>query len=175
MVDCNLLFFFRERDEELDAITLSAQTLVFHLKKLNDLTRHGNRVAVDNLQIASLLALFVSDHFGGSDKSAIIERTRKSVSGSNYVKPFICTCSTGSSNNFSANTVEDITLSKICEKSLHSIKERESSIIVPIGTVQFGVCRHRALLLKVIIVTLFILQFLYEYSFFAIFCACFLL
>ncbi|KAI4345697.1 hypothetical protein L6164_012797 [Bauhinia variegata] len=144
----------RDIDEELDAITLSAQSLVFHLKQLNNLTRHGNPAAVDNLQIASLLALFVSDHFGGSDKSAMVERTRKSVSGSNYQKPFVCTCSTGSSSNIcdstkpAVDTVEDIIFSDICEKSLRSIKAKRSSIIVPIGAVQFGVCRHRALLLK---------------------------
>ncbi|KAF7806914.1 Mitogen-activated protein kinase kinase kinase 1 [Senna tora] len=144
----------RERDEELDAITLSAQALVFHLKQLNDFTRHRNQAAVDNLQIASLLALFVSDHFGGSDRSSIVERTRKSVSGSNYHKPFVCTCSTGSNSDITAstkpvvNSVGDITLTNICEKSLDSIKKRRSSIIVPIGTVQFGVCRHRALLFK---------------------------
>lgn len=151
------MFSFRERDEELDAVTLSAQALVFHLKQLDEFNKHENQAAVDNFQIASLLALFVSDHFGGSDRSAIVERTRKSVSGSNYQKPFVCTCSTGSNSDSSAstkpvvNSVEDITLTNICEKSLDSIKRRQSSIIVPIGSVQFGVCRHRALLLKVII------------------------
>ncbi|XP_054821483.1 uncharacterized protein LOC129320211 isoform X1 [Prosopis cineraria] len=144
----------REKDEELDAITLSAQSLVFHLKQLNDVAKHGNKAALDSFQVASFLALFVSDHFGGNDRGAIVERTRKSVSGSNYHKPFVCTCSTGSSSDVSAssklvvNSAEDITLTNICEKSLESIKRRRSSIIVPIGSVQFGVCRHRALLLK---------------------------
>ncbi|KAK4258014.1 hypothetical protein QN277_007527 [Acacia crassicarpa] len=144
----------RERDEELDAITLSAQSLVVYLKQLNDFNKHGNQAAPDSFQVASLLALFVSDHFGGSDRGAIVERTRKLVSGSNYHKPFVCTCSTGSKSDISAssipvvNSVEDITLTNICEKSLGSIKRRRSSVIVPIGSVQFGVCRHRALLLK---------------------------
>ncbi|WVY95733.1 hypothetical protein V8G54_027884 [Vigna mungo] len=121
--------------------------------------KHGNQDVVDNLQTASLLALFVSDHFGGSDRGAIIEQTRKSVSGSNYNKPFICTCSVGSSTSIRAstepvvNTIDDITLSKTCEKSLDSIKKRRNSIIVPIGSVQYGVCRHRALLFKVIVDT----------------------
>ena len=80
--------------------------------------------------MASLLALFVSDHFGGSDRSGIVERTRKSVSGSNYNKPFVCTCSAGSSTSISsptepvANTIEDITLSKMSEKSLDCIKKK---------------------------------------------------
>lgn len=159
------LFSFSTRDEELDAVLLSARTLVYNLKKLNGLNRHGNQAAVDSLQTASLLALFVSDHFGGSDRGAIVERTRKSVSGSNYNKPFVCTCSVGSSSGISSshrpvlNTMEDITLTKISEKSLDSIKKRRSSIIVPIGSVQFGVCRHRALLFKVNIGSIFILKF----------------
>ncbi|KAK7343622.1 hypothetical protein VNO77_12515 [Canavalia gladiata] len=143
----------RKRDEELDAAMLAAQALVFNLKQLNGF-RPGNQAVVDNLQTASLLALFVSDHFGGSDRGAIVERTRKSVYGSNYNKPFVCTCSAGSSTGISASTeavvnaVQDITLSKISEKSLDSIKKRRKSIIVPIGSVQYGVCRHRALLFK---------------------------
>ncbi|XVE81685.1 hypothetical protein DITRI_Ditri15bG0085100 [Diplodiscus trichospermus] len=143
----------RERDEELDAIALSAQALVFHLKHLNGLAKDKEQVPVDNFQIASLLALFVSDRFGGSDRSGIVERTRKAVSGSNYKKPFICTCSTGngesaSASNKTLDTVEDIVFSELCERSLRSIKSRRNSIVVPIGTLQFGVCRHRALLMK---------------------------
>ncbi|GAU35857.1 hypothetical protein TSUD_63470 [Trifolium subterraneum] len=144
----------RKRDEALDAIMLSAQAIVSNLKQLNGLNKPGSQGEVDNLQTASLLALFVSDHFGGSDRGAIIERTRKSVSGSNYNKPFVCTCSTGSSTSLNVanepalNTIEDIDLSKISEKNLDSIKKRRKSIIVPLGSVQYGVCRHRALLFK---------------------------
>lgn len=82
----------RGQDEELDAIVLSAQALVFRLKQLNCLTRDGDWI--NELQVATLLALFVSDHFGGSAKGAMIERTRRAISGSNYEKPFVCTCST---------------------------------------------------------------------------------
>ncbi|KAJ7954828.1 Mitogen-activated protein kinase kinase kinase [Quillaja saponaria] len=146
----------RERDEELDALTHSAQALVFHLKQLDGLTRHRDQADVDNMQIASFLALFVSDHFGGSDRSALVERTRKCVSGSNYEKPFVCTCSTGRSDSICAlastkpvvEGIEDIIFTDICEKSLRSIKARRKSNIVPIGALQFGVCRHRALLMK---------------------------
>jgi len=157
------LLCFRQRDEELDAILLSAQGLVSNLKQLNGLNKTGSQDEVDNLQTASLLALFVSDHFGGSDRGAIIERARKSVSGSNYNKPFVCTCSTGSSTSINAatepvvNAIEDINLSMISEKSLDSIKKRQNSIIVPIGSVQYGVCRHRALLFKVSSVVIFII------------------
>uniref|UniRef100_A0A2P2K8G6 LRR-RLK n=1 Tax=Rhizophora mucronata TaxID=61149 RepID=A0A2P2K8G6_RHIMU len=142
----------REKDEELNATTLSAQLLISRLKRLN--CSKGRSKVIDDLQIASLLALFVSDHFGGSDKSASIERTRKAVSGSNYQKPFVCTCSTGNSDSIAKltkqilDTTEDIVLSDLCEKSLRSIKARRSSVVVPLGSLQFGVCRHRALLMK---------------------------
>lgn len=144
----------RERDEKLDAIVLSAQAMVFRLKKSMQKTNDREQITVDHLQIASLLALFVSDHFGGSDRTAIIERTRKAVSGSNYRKPFVCTCSTGNSDNINTSTkqildsTEDIVFIDLSERSLHSIKARRNSIVVPIGTLQFGVCRHRALLFK---------------------------
>lgn len=147
---------FRERDEDLDAITLSAQALVFHFRQLNGLNRNWDP-AVDVLQIASFLAFFVSDHFGGSDRGAIVERTRKSVSGSNYQKPFVCTCSTGNSDGVGTTSkavvdaVEDIIFSDLCEKSIRSVKGRQNSIVVPIGALKFGVCRHRALLMKVIL------------------------
>lgn len=129
---------------------------MFHLKQLNGLTSNRD-AAVDFLQIASLLALFVSDHFGGSDRGAIVERTRKAVSGSNYRKPFVCTCSTGNSNIVGTasktvvDTVEDVIFSDLCEKSIRAMKVRQNSLVVPIGTLQFGVCRHRALLMKVIL------------------------
>lgn len=149
------ILIFRERDEELDAIAHSAQGLLFRFKQLHYLIRDGDWV--DELQIASLLALFVSDHFGGSDRGSIVERTRKDISGSNYRKPFVCTCSTGNSNSRSTKPVDefltDIVLSDLCEKSIRSIKERRNSIVVPLGALQFGVCRHRALLLKVICVS----------------------
>lgn len=108
------------------------------------------------LQTASLLALFVSDHFGGSDKSSIVQRARKSASGANYGKPFVCTCATGIScdttkANKRVDNVEETFFHVICEKSLLSIKERRNSIIVPIGGLQFGICRHRALLMKVLL------------------------
>jgi len=63
-LDC--LLSSRKFDEELDAVMLAAQALVYNLKKLNGLNRYVNQDGVDNLQMASLLALFVSDHFGGS-------------------------------------------------------------------------------------------------------------
>ncbi|KAJ9182180.1 hypothetical protein P3X46_006203 [Hevea brasiliensis] len=80
--------------------------------------------------------------------------SREAVSGSNYRKPFICTCSTGNDDSINASTKhilgtsEDIIFSDLCEKSLHAVKARRNSIVVPLGDLQFGVCRHRALLMK---------------------------
>ncbi|WCJ23869.1 Leucine-rich repeat protein kinase family protein [Euphorbia peplus] len=142
----------RGKDEKLDATVLSAQALVSRLKRLNVIVKQGSMVSVDNLHIVSLLALFVSDHFGGSDKSFTVQRARKAVSGSNYDKPFVCTCSTGNNDGLTEKQVSGITeqniLSDLCEKALHSVKARRNSIVVPLGNLQFGVCRHRALLLK---------------------------
>ncbi|GLT78612.1 hypothetical protein SLA2020_501410 [Shorea laevis] len=145
----------REKDEDLDAIILYAQAWVFYLKQMKGFTKDMEQAGVDNLQIASWPALFVSNHFGGSDRNAIVEKMRKTVSGMNYSKPFVCTCLTRNSdmNNSSTSTkilgtVEDINFSDICESSLWSIKSKRNSIIVPRGALQFGVCRHRALLLK---------------------------
>ncbi|KZV25945.1 ras guanine nucleotide exchange factor L [Dorcoceras hygrometricum] len=144
----------RERDEELDSILLRARKLVYQFKQMNRSIDKDGGVVIDNLQIASLLALFVSDHFGGSDKCAVVQRTRKAVSGSNCKKPFICTCTTGMSDASSKTSshglesVDDIVFHDICEKSLRFVKERRSSTVVPIGDLKFGVCRHRALLLK---------------------------
>ncbi|KAL8486482.1 hypothetical protein ACS0TY_023240 [Phlomoides rotata] len=143
----------RERDEELDAILLCARALMYKFKQINGSTDEHEESAIDSLQAASLLALFVSDHFGGNDKSAVIQRTRRAVSGSNHMKPFICTCASGiiagtSKAKQAVNSVEDVVFHDVCEKSLQSIKERRNSIIVPIGSLQFGVCRHRALLMK---------------------------
>ncbi|XP_019094836.1 PREDICTED: uncharacterized protein LOC109124472 isoform X2 [Camelina sativa] len=144
----------RAKDEVLDAITVSARALVARLKKLNCLATDVDEASIDNLQVASFLALFVSDHFGGSDRTAIVERTRKAVSGTNYQKPFICTCLTGNQDDLTAlnkqvsTTAEDVILSDVCEKSLRSIKSKRNSIVVPLGKLQFGICRHRALLMK---------------------------
>ncbi|KNA19759.1 hypothetical protein SOVF_058550 [Spinacia oleracea] len=144
----------RGRDEELDAILLSAQAMVLRLKKLTGLRLRRELTADDNFLVASWLALFVSDHFGGGDRVSFVERIRKDVSGSNYQKPFVCTCAVGNSENGmvaskkNLHTMEDVVLQDICEKSLHTIKTRHNSVVVPLGALQFGVCRHRAVLMK---------------------------
>lgn len=152
-----LFLMLRAKDEVLDAITLSARALVARMKILNCPPADVDQVSVNNLQVASYLALFVSNHFGGSDRTAIVERTRKvALSGTNYQKPFVCTCVTGNQDDLAAlnkqvsatTTVQDVNFSDVCEKSLRSIKSKRNSIVVPLGKLQFGICRHRALLMK---------------------------
>ncbi|KAF6161821.1 hypothetical protein GIB67_008582 [Kingdonia uniflora] len=143
----------RERDEELDVIALSAQALLSPLKQQNISVQDGKEMAIDNLQRASLLALFVSNWFGGSDRSNLIARTRKSVAGSNYSKPFVCSCPTGNDDNRTfcnpiLSSAENFNFLDLCEKSLRSIKQARNSNVVPIGTLRWGVCRHRAVLMK---------------------------
>ncbi|PWA82621.1 Armadillo repeat-containing protein 3 and Serine/threonine-protein kinase CTR1 [Artemisia annua] len=110
-----------------------------------------NSAASDSIPKASRAHDTTSDHFGGSDKSSMVDRARKSVSGSNYKKPFVCTYPTGNNKYImksatqSISSAEDTVLLNMCEKSLQLVKARRNSIIVPIGTLQFGVCRHRAL------------------------------
>ncbi|KAF2616874.1 hypothetical protein F2Q68_00042807, partial [Brassica cretica] len=136
----------RAKDEVLDAITLSARAMVARMKILNCPPADVDQVSINNLQVASYLALFVSDHFGGSDRTAIIERTRKvALSGTNYQKPFVCTCVTENQDDSAA---QDVNFSDVCETSLRSIKSKGNSIVVPLGKLQFGICRHRALLMK---------------------------
>ncbi|XP_078429569.1 leucine-rich repeat protein kinase family protein isoform X2 [Wolffia australiana] len=125
----------REIDEELDVITLSAKHMLSRVRRSNfddDLTR------------ASILALFVSDFFGGSDRSYNTQWMRRSALGAPEQRPFVCTCSMGS--EFKVN--DSISFSDLCDKSLRKTKEVRNSAIVPIGAVRFGVCRHRAVLMK---------------------------
>ncbi|XP_077239811.1 leucine-rich repeat protein kinase family protein [Tasmannia lanceolata] len=144
----------RERDEELDAIALSAQVLMSSLKQQRSSTKEKEESSVDDSQRALVLALFVSNCFGGSDRSQTVARMRKAVAGSNCQKPFVCTCPTGNNYDIRATreqsngTVENFKFIDICERSLRFIKEQRNSNVVPIGTLRFGVCRHRAVLMK---------------------------
>ncbi|MQL80067.1 hypothetical protein Taro_012525 [Colocasia esculenta] len=143
----------REKDEELDAILLTAKRLLSMLKRPNNFGEEAEFV-VDDLHRASMLALFVSDCFGGSDRSCSVLRMRHSVLGSCEQRPFVCTCSTGNNYNFKERPDQiyglmgNINFTDLCDKSLRLTKESRKSVIVPIGAVRFGVCRHRAVLMK---------------------------
>ncbi|KAF9607036.1 hypothetical protein IFM89_030809 [Coptis chinensis] len=143
----------REMDAELDVVASSAKALVSRLNQRSLLDKHGEELADDDLQRASLLALFVSNWFGGSDRSNLTVKARKAWSGSNYHKPFVCTCRTGNGVNGSSSEqnlsmAESFNFVDLCEKSLRIIKQARNSNIVPIGTLRWGVCRHRAVLMK---------------------------
>uniref|UniRef100_A0A7N0TF83 Protein kinase domain-containing protein n=1 Tax=Kalanchoe fedtschenkoi TaxID=63787 RepID=A0A7N0TF83_KALFE len=143
----------RDKDTELHATLQLARASVFNLKQLARSINSREEDTTSNLHIASLLALFVSDHFGGTDRNTVLERTQRNVFSSDYQKPFVCTCGTGNtvcsrSNKRASSTVEDVDFNDLCEKSLRSIKRRRNSIVIPLGTLRFGVCRHRALLMK---------------------------
>lgn len=144
---------FREKDEDLDAIVFSAQLLMSRLKRSSLSGREDN--IVDDLHRASILALFVSDCFGGSERSGSILKMRRSLLGSRKQQPFVCTCSAGY-NIEKTKSLENkrdnefnVSFSELCNNSLQVIKKSRNSNIVPIGTLRFGVCRHRAVLMKV--------------------------
>lgn len=111
--------------------------------------------AGQDLLRASVLALFVSDCFGGCDRSASLSRTRRAIVSLRKEQPFVCTCSAGSicdsteASKRINNLYGHFDFTGLCDKSIHIIKERRNSGIVPIGALQFGVCRHRAVLMKV--------------------------
>ncbi|ONK60514.1 uncharacterized protein A4U43_C08F19290 [Asparagus officinalis] len=142
----------RHRDEELDAIASSAQMLLSSFRR--SCSRENKDHEVDNLQRASILAMFVSDCFGGSDRSSTIIKLRRTMVGSNKQQPFICTCWAGNvhgkgdidKQGFGMGT--NFNFEELCDNSLRLIKARRNSIVVPIGTLRFGVCRHRAVLMK---------------------------
>lgn len=142
----------REEDEELDAIVYSAQLLLSSLSRPSLAERED--AAADNLLRASILALFVSDCFGGSERGDSLMRTRRAVVSLNKQQPFICTCytrnifdSTGASKQLHG-FAQNVNFSDLCDRSIHFIKETHNSNVVPIGKLQFGVCRHRAVLMK---------------------------
>jgi hypothetical protein len=150
----------------LDAIASSARLLLSSLKRPSNFETDEDEG--HDLLRASVLALFVSDCFGGCDRSASLGRTRRAIVSLRTEQPFICTCYVGSVCEISeaskgTNTPSGhFDFTGLCDRSIHIIKERRNSGIVPIGALQFGVCRHRAVLMKVILCSLFRLRF---YSF----------
>ncbi|KAK3149382.1 hypothetical protein QOZ80_3AG0216650 [Eleusine coracana subsp. coracana] len=142
----------REKDEELDAIASSAQLLLSSLKRPSSFETDEDE-GHDFLR-ASVLALFVSDCFGGCDRSASLGRTRRSIISLRKEQPFICTCYIGNVCDISEVSKQTnapsghFDFTGLCDRSIHIIKERRNSGIVPIGALQFGVCRHRAVLMK---------------------------
>ncbi|KAF5184900.1 Mitogen-activated protein kinase kinase kinase yoda [Thalictrum thalictroides] len=143
----------RERDNELDVIASSAKVLLSRMKQPSSLVEIREHLGDDDLQRATLLALFVSNWFGGGDRSNLTVKMQKVWSGSNYQKPFVCTCQTGNGDGGSSSEqilspTENFDFLDLCEKSIRIIKQARNSNVVPIGTLRWGVCRHRAVLMK---------------------------
>lgn len=152
----------RERDEDLDEIALSAQQLIGRLG--SPLPKNGEQqiqqmMTMDTFQRITMLALFVSDCFGGSDKTQNVTNMRRAALGGTAGAPFVCSCSSSlsaeSSNGFidnglgwSAGTALP-SVHSLCEAAVKSLKAQRRSNVIPLGSLRFGVCRHRAILLKV--------------------------
>lgn len=140
----------RYRDEELDAIIFSAQRLLSGYRRT--CFEENTDFEIDNLKRASILALFVSDCFGGSDRSSSVRKLRKGMVGSKKQQPFVCTClSINEHDNGGKQAVgmeTNFNFKELCDNYLRLIKIARNSNVVPIGTVRFGVCRHRAVLMK---------------------------
>jgi Ethylene-responsive protein kinase Le-CTR1 len=96
-------------------------------------------------------------------------RTRRAIVSLTKEQPFVCTCG-GVRNEVVNGNCSDLfgvgeaasrqtvgspfgnpDFAELCDKSLRYIKETRNSNVVPLGTLRFGVCRHRALLMKVIL------------------------
>lgn len=143
-----IILLDREKDEELDAIALAARLLLSKFRRSNLVPVEEG--IFDDLPRVSVLALFVSDCFGGSDRSSSVLKFRKSIIGSDKLQPFICTCSGGSlyDDNKAKGSVNGFDFNELCENSLRVIKKMRNSSVVPLGAMRFGVCRHRAVLMK---------------------------
>ena len=161
----------RERDEDLDEITRSAQQLLGRLG--SPLLKNGEEVrkrnvTMDTFQRITMLALFVSDCFGGSDKTQNITNMRRAALGGTAGAPFVCSCSAslnaGNSNGLTDNglglspgaALQSVHL--LCESAVKYTKAQRGSNVLPLGSLRFGVCRHRAILLKVRKIVHFLLR-----------------
>lgn len=152
----------RKRDEDLHDIALSAEQLLGRLG--SPLPKNGEKeikrnVTMDTFQRITMLALFVSDCFGGSDKTQNVRNMRRTAFGGTAGNPFVCSCSSslssGSSHGFADNSsglppgaaLPSVHL--LCEAAVKYMKAQRGSNVLPLGSLRFGVCRHRAILLKV--------------------------
>ncbi|BBM97151.1 hypothetical protein MPTK1_1g03380 [Marchantia polymorpha subsp. ruderalis] len=140
----------REKDEELDVMALSAQQL---LAGLESSVEGDGKVNV--FQRMTFLALFVSDCFGGSDKTQNISNMRRAALGGTAGMPFVCSCSSSVNGNLVNKVMEKSnagavlpSVHMLCEGAVRFLKAQRGSNVLPIGSLSFGVCRHRAILFK---------------------------
>ncbi|KAL2651050.1 hypothetical protein R1flu_019178 [Riccia fluitans] len=140
----------REKDEDLDVTALKAQQLLAQFEPSGD----GDQ-KVNVLRRIAVLALFVSDSFGGSDKTQNISSTRRAALGGTAGMPFVCSCSSSGNGNPARKLTERSTsgavlpsVHMLCESAVRFLKAQRGSNVLPIGSLSYGVCRHRAILLK---------------------------
>ncbi|MCO5612595.1 hypothetical protein L7F22_066863 [Adiantum nelumboides] len=144
----------RDRDEELDVIAFAAHKFLSKLELAGEEASQTHSFGLSVLQKAMMLSLYVSDCFGGSDKTFNVTNARRAAIGGCRDVPFLCSCSStlGSSSNESNNdsiqgTVP--TVHQLCETSARLLRAQRQSNVVPLGLLPYGVCRHRAILFKV--------------------------
>ncbi|GAQ79493.1 Protein kinase superfamily protein [Klebsormidium nitens] len=138
----------RARDEDLDVIASSARSLLSNLQPACSSTEHSARA----------LALFVSDCFGGSDRSddlVTFRRATLSIPSPNLRSPLMTSSShsmtspgAGSASLAAQAAAALPGLRALCEGAVRFLKQRRGSNVVPIGALPVGICRHRAILFK---------------------------
>lgn len=147
----------REQDEELDVIALSAQNFLARLELAGRYMGQTEYCGLNTFQKAAMLSLFVSDCFGGSDKTLNVTNARRAALGGRPGVPFVCSCSTSnysisltSSNDITSDSFQCTipTVHMLCETSVRLLKNQRQSNVVPLGLLPYGVCRHRAILFK---------------------------
>lgn len=143
----------RDRDEELDVIACSAQNFLTKLELAGEDARKAECFSLSLYQKSMMLALFVSDCFGGSDKTLNVTHARRAALGGCGDVPFLCSCSStivSRPSETKNNTFQGIvpTVHQLCETSVSLLKAQRQSNVVPLGLLPYGVCRHRAILFK---------------------------
>lgn len=118
-----MLLHFAAADLSVDTLrSAQAQSL------LQPLAHEATRVRV--------LALFVSDTFGGRQEQPFPENPPDRSSSSTPRSPVSRGCLP--------------TLHRACYEHVMELKRVNGSNVVPLGSVRYGVCRHRAILFKYI-------------------------
>eukprot|EP00250_Pteridium_aquilinum_P000218 c10242_g1_i2 orf=202-4080(-) len=143
----------RDKDEELDVIAFSAQNFLAKLELAGGYLSQTESCGLSTSQKAMILSLFVSDCFGGSDKTLSVTNARRAALGGCLGVPFLCSCSSSSVpsiNELNSLSSEGTvpTVHQLCETSARLLKAQRQSNVVPLGLLPYGVCRHRAILFK---------------------------
>ncbi|XP_024529529.1 uncharacterized protein LOC9651494 isoform X2 [Selaginella moellendorffii] len=119
----------RTKDEDLDAMASSAKQLLVSLGP-------GG-------------ATFEHDCLGGSDKTLNVKIMRRTALGSTSSMPFVCSCcATGPSDSGASFSGALPSMRTLSDEAIRHVKLKRNSNVVPLGSLPYGVCRHRAILMK---------------------------